>query len=50
MEFLTWWFEAHYIAALVLTPMWSFAWAIYQDYGFGWTLICFTLAILDTIT
>ena len=31
MDFLTWWFDEHYIVSTIVTPALSIAWAIYKD-------------------
>lgn len=35
MDFLSWWFDTHYILSTLLTPATTWVWLIYQD-GSGW--------------
>ena len=46
MDFITWWFEVHYIWSTLLTPVTSFVWLIYTD-GNGWRMVtCLLLALV----
>lgn len=40
MEFLSWWFNIHYIWALLLTPTLSFVWAVKFDASWVWIVLC----------
>lgn len=31
MEFITWWFDTHYIASTLLTPGATVIWCMYED-------------------
>lgn len=31
MDFITWWFDVHYIWSTILMPVFSFIWGIYMD-------------------
>lgn len=30
-KFLVWWFDTHYILSTLITPFWSFLWALYNN-------------------
>ena len=31
MDFITWWFDKHYIWSTILTPFFSFIWCLFND-------------------
>lgn len=46
MPFLEWWFESHYVWAVVVTPLGSLLWAFYREYDLGWMMLCLVCLML----
>jgi hypothetical protein len=48
MEFLTWWFDKHYILSTIFTPLFTILWSVYYDMTVRavvatiWWVICFS--------
>jgi hypothetical protein len=45
MDFITWWFDSHYIVSTLLTPGFTFAWCIFYKASIFRLIISFLLAL-----
>jgi len=46
MDFLTWWFETHYIASTLLTPFCTWIWLLYTDGNFWHEFVAIVVWLL----
>ena len=49
MEFLTWWFETHYIASTLLTPFATWMWLLFTDGNVWREIFCGVVTVLAVI-
>jgi len=49
MDFITWWFVSHYIWALILTPGWSFLYALYADFDGSWIAVILARLLFSSV-
>jgi len=52
MDFITWWFETHYVASTILTPFFTWMWLLFTDgsttrefVAAGWFFVLFMINV-----